>query len=146
MAEPLAVVGIAASIGAIVELLSKSIRLLHQLRQHYTDADLTFLNLVSRVTALKASLAKIKEWADNDLARVDPHDQLIMDLDDSITCCRIFVEIIHAEIAELTQKKDGTLDFTSRTKLVFSGRSMCDLQKKVERQTNALILLLTACN
>lgn len=127
----MAVIGTAAPIAAIVEILGKSISLLRELRQYYTDADFRVLNLVGQVTALRAVRIKVKEWAGNDL-------------DDSVTCCRIFVETIHAELAELTQKEDGTLGFASRIKFVVWWQKVFRLRISPARPTPHLITRIPA--
>jgi guanine nucleotide-binding protein G(i) subunit alpha len=76
----------------------------------------------------------------------DPYYQLVMDLDVSMSCCRLVMGEIEAMIAELRKDEGGKLDVQSKVKLVLGRKNMDGLQKSVERQTNALTLLLTACN
>jgi guanine nucleotide-binding protein G(i) subunit alpha len=144
MTEAIAVIGTAASVANIIDVLSSTISTIGELRKQWKEADFTFLCLVSQLTALRAALAKIKEWADVDIA--DPHHQLVMDLDTSMSCCRILISKIDGRISELHQNPNEKLDFSSKMKIVFGSKSMDDLQKMIERQTNALTLLLTACN
>jgi hypothetical protein len=144
MAEAIAVIGTAGTIANIIDILGKTINTIRELRNGWKEADFTFLCLVSQLGALRAALTKIKEWADVDMA--DPHHQLLMDLDTSMSCCRILISKIDDRMSELHQSPDETLDFSSKMKIVFGSKSMDDLQKMIERQTNALTLLLTACN
>lgn len=70
-----------------------------------------------------------------------------MDLDDSISCCKILMEKIDAVVSRLHRTpSEGTLLFTSKMKLVFGSTSIDGVQKLIENQTNALTLLLTAVN
>lgn len=144
MADPLVIIGAAASVVSIIDVLARSISTVRELRDQWKDADFTILNLVAQLTALKAALTKIKEWTDTELA--EAHHQLIMDIDDSVACCRILVGKVDTLLSELQQKPNGTLDWLARAKLLLGSKSMDDLQKMIERQTCALTLLLTACN
>jgi len=144
MAEAIAVIGTAGSVANVIDVLSNTIATIRELRNEWKEADLTFLCLVSQLAALRAALTKIKEWADVDIP--DLHHQLVMDLDTSMSCCRILISKIEGRISELHQTPDEKLDFSSKMKIVFGSKGMDDLQKSIERQTNALTLLLVACN
>ena len=61
MADPLNVIGAAASVASIVELLGKTIRGLHTLHSCWKEADFTFSNLISQLTALKVALSNLQE-------------------------------------------------------------------------------------
>lgn len=76
----------------------------------------------------------------------DPHHQLVMDLELSITCCWMLVSKLDFEVSQLSQSDDRDLDKRSKLKLVVKNGTLEELQKMVERQTNALTLLLTVCN
>jgi hypothetical protein len=144
MADPVSIIGAASSILGIVEVLCKSISTLHELHSRWNEADFTFINLVSQLTALKAALYKLQEWIDSDMA--DLHHQLVIDLGVSITCCRMVVGKIDTHLSAMDQGEGNTLGVESKIKLVFKSGELEDLQKILERQTNALTLLLTACN
>jgi hypothetical protein len=144
MAEPLSIIGAVGSIAGIIDVLGRSISTIYALRSQWKDADLSLLNLVSQLTALRVALNKIKKWTELD--RGEPQLQLVMDLDGSITCCEILVENIDAQVSSMLRKPDGTLEVSGKLKLILSSKEMDNLQKMIERQTSALTLLLTACN
>lgn len=144
MADPISIIGTAGAVANIIDVLAKTIGTIHEVHQQWKNADFTFIDLIAQLTALKAALTKIQEWADTDLA--DQHHQLVMDLDVSVTCCRMLVGEVGAQINDLHSTSKGSLDQGSRIKLVFGNSKMEDLQKMIERQTNALTLLLSACN
>ena len=99
MAAPLTVIGAAASVASIVELLGKTISALHTLHSRWKEADLTFSNLISQLTTLKIALNKLQEWMDADID--EPHHQLVMDLEASVTYCRMLVRRIDTEVEDL---------------------------------------------
>ena len=144
MADPVTIIGTAGAVSNIVELLNSTISSLRRLCAQWRDTDLIFLNLVAQLTALKAALSKIQDWAQSESE--DPHHQLIMDLDLSLECCRAFIQRIDLQVSGLHLKETLKLDKASRLKLLFGGKPTKEIQKMLERQTNALTLLLTACN
>lgn len=146
MAEAVAVIGAAASVISIIDVLARSIGTIRALKDQWRDADFTVLNLIAQLSALKAALSKIQEWMDGNFE--EPHHQLVMDMDDSLTCCGILVGKLDILLSEFqqAQKPDGRTAASAKLKITFGSKGMDDLQKMIERQTNAMTLLLTACN
>jgi hypothetical protein len=143
MADPISIIGTFGAAANIIEVLGKTISTIRELRDEWKEADLTYLSLAAQLTALKAALTKIKEWTDNELG--DPHHQLVMDLDVSMSCLRMLIGKIDTLLSKLHQTADETLDLSSKVKLVFGNKNIDDVQKLIERQTSALTFLLTAC-
>jgi guanine nucleotide-binding protein G(i) subunit alpha len=147
MADPLTSIGTTALVTGIVELLAKSISQLHKFHTRWEQADFTFINLIAQLSALKAALTKLEEWMDSNAEEErDLHHQLIMDLEVVITCCRMLAHKIDSEISGLYLDLDNALDTESKAKLVLKNGTLEELQRMVDRQTNALTTLLTACN
>jgi hypothetical protein len=144
MADPLNVIGAAASVASIVELLGKTIRGLHTLHRRWKEADFTFSNLISQLTTLKVALNKLQEWMDADID--EPHHQLVMDLEASVTYCRMLVRRIDTEVDDLQHNIGMGLDTQKKIKFLLKNGSLEELQKMVDRLTSALTLLLTICN
>jgi hypothetical protein len=144
MADPISIIGTFGAVANIIDVVGKTISTIRELRDEWKEADLTFLSLAAQLTALKAALTKIKEWTDNELG--ESHHQLVMDLDVSMSCCRMLIGKINILLSKLHQTADETLDFSSKVKLVFGSKTIDDVQKLIEQQTSALTLLLTACN
>jgi len=144
MADPLNVIGAAASVASIVELLGKTIRGLHTLHSCWKEADFTFSNLISQLTTLKVALNKLQEWMDADVD--EPHHQLVMDLEASVTYCRMLARRIDTEVEDLQHNLGIGLDTQKKIKFLLKNGSLEELQKMVVRQTSALTLLLTICN
>jgi guanine nucleotide-binding protein G(i) subunit alpha len=128
----------------IIDIVCKTVNMLRDLHNQWKQSDFALTNLISQLTALKAGLNKIQEWMDTDLA--EPHHQLIMDLEVTITCCRMLTTQIDSHVSELNLSASDELEFRSKMKLIRKNGTLEDLQKMVERQTSALTLLLTACN
>jgi len=147
MADPLTSIGSTALVTGIVDLLAKSISQLHKFHTRWEQADFTFINLIAQLSALKAALTKLEEWmGTNAEEERDLHHQLIMDLEALITCCKLLAYKIDSEISGLYLDSDNTLRSESKAKFVLKNDALEELQKMVDRQTNALTTLLTACN
>lgn len=144
MADPFTIIGTAASVASIVELLGKTVSALYTLHSRWKEADFTFINLIAQLTALKVALSKLQEWMDTDMD--EPHHQLVMDLEASVTCCRMLVRRMDSEVDDLQHNSDTGLDAQNKIKLVLKNGTLEELQRMVDRQTSALSLLLTVCN
>ncbi|KAF4625325.1 hypothetical protein G7Y89_g12839 [Cudoniella acicularis] len=144
MADPLSIIGAAASIAGIMDLVGKTVSTLRELHGQWKEADFTFLNLISQLTALRAGLDKISEWMEVEMG--EPHHQLVMDLEVSISCCMMLVSKLDAHAEELQRDANDKLVFWGKMKMVVKNGTLEELQKMVERQTIGLTLLLTACN
>jgi len=144
MADPISIIGTAGALATIIDVLVKTVTVFRELHDQWKEADFTFINLIAQLTALRAALDKIQEWLNTDVA--EPHHQLVMDLEVSISCCRMLVTKLQSHASELRHKTDNTLNFASKMRLIKDNGTLDELQKIIERQTIALTLLLTACN
>lgn len=145
MSIPLTNLGAATSIPTLIEVLSRIVTTLHTLDARYATADFTFMFLIGQLTSLKAALTMLQEWRSTDSH--EPHHQLVMDWERSIACCRMLVRMIGDEVDELgAVNEEGGLDAKWKSKLMGKNGGLEETQKKVDRQIEALSLLLTACN
>ena len=144
--DPITIIGTAGAVANIVDVVSKTINSLRELRNRWKDANLAIFNLIVQLTTLKAALNRICEWISSDLEDIPQHHQLVMDLQDSVACCRMLVQTMDNQIADLVLDEANGLDLPSKIKVVFETKISEDFQKYIDRQTSALNLLLTACN
>lgn len=75
----------------------------------------------------------------------EPHHQLVMDLEASVTYCRMLVRRIDTEVEDLQRNIRIGLDAQNKIKLLLKNGALEELQKIIDRQTSALTLL-TICN
>ncbi|KAK5689563.1 Guanine nucleotide-binding protein alpha-2 subunit [Elasticomyces elasticus] len=101
---PVTVVTTSATVANVIDMLDQTADRIHTVRQFRRDADFTLLNVASQLTAFKAALGMIQEWADADA--VEPYHQLRMDLDLCLTCCRMLV----AKLDQVTEKMQSRTD------------------------------------
>ncbi|KAL3431185.1 hypothetical protein BDV09DRAFT_198975 [Aspergillus tetrazonus] len=71
---------------------------------------------------------------------------ILKDLDESISCRKILLTKLQDLVDSLRLKRNKALDLQSKLKLVFGRKNIDDFQKLLEHQTNAMGLLLAACN
>ena len=128
------------------DVVTRWINSLRELHARWKHADAALINLCSQLTALRAALNKINEWIELDLADVPQHHQLVIDLEDSVSCCSSPIKFMDDRISTFEWNEDNTLGVGSKIRELFEDNVGKDFQTSIERQTSALTLLLTACN
>jgi hypothetical protein len=144
--DPITIIGTASSVASIVEVIAKTIGSLRALHDRWNGADLTILNLISQLSALRAALNKISEWITSDLSSNPQHHQLVIDLEDSVACCSMLIKFMDTQLSKLDWTAESTLDLGSRIRVVFEDKGSKEFQINIQRQTSALTLLLAACS
>lgn len=140
--DPITAVGAVGAILGIIDVITKTIATLRDLQSKVTDASFTVSSIVAQLTALRAALAKIREWVDSE--SVETHHQLIMDLGDAISCCGMLMDRLDAEVSTLRAAAGAQLNIKAKIKVALGGKSVNDLQNMIERLTSAVNLVLTA--
>ncbi|KAI0818406.1 hypothetical protein GGR55DRAFT_74012 [Xylaria sp. FL0064] len=146
--DPVSIIGIGGFVITLIDALGKTIESLNGMHGRWQDAELSLLSLSIQLGALKAALTGIQSWLVSD--SVGMHYLLQMELDSSATCCQLLIKKVDAFIREV-QRDDiaggsGHLSFMGRAKMALSGSSIEDVLRMIDRQTNSMNLLLTACN
>jgi hypothetical protein len=147
MADPISIIGTVSAIANLVDLMGKTVQSLQELRSRWKDADFIFMSLVSQLTTLRASLNRIHHWLHS--VEAELYYQLQLDLEASTSCCWVLAEKLDSFVTQLHESgasNRGRLDVKGKFKLVFGSSSVDEVLRMIDRQTNALALLLTACN
>lgn len=140
--DPISVVGLAASLVTIVDMVAKSINSLHTLRTKYSTADLTIRLLIGQLGTLKAALNQISEWITSSLVDVPRHEQLVLDLMNSIEGCEVLLSLLNDNISSL--RKNENLSVLVKARLVRRENILHEYLSLLDNQVNALNLFLTA--
>ncbi|KAI0147145.1 hypothetical protein GGR57DRAFT_267151 [Xylariaceae sp. FL1272] len=103
------------------------------------------MNTASPLVPFKNALSWIHEWQvahDGE----EEHHQFTMDLDLTIKCCFDLVNRLESYINgfPMTETRSALLYTTGRWKVAQDAKLLLELQTRIDRQTNALSLLLTA--
>ncbi|KAI1346304.1 hypothetical protein F5Y01DRAFT_27756 [Xylaria sp. FL0043] len=146
--DPVSIIGIGGFVITLIDALGKTIESLDGMHGRWQDAELSLLSLSTQLGALKAALIGIQLWLVLD--SIGMHYLLQMELDSSVTCCQLLIKKVDAFIREV-QRDDvaggsSHLSFMGRAKMALSGSSIEDVLRMIDRQTNSMNLLLTACN
>ena len=130
--DPITILGTAGAVANIVDVITKTIKSLRELHDRWEDADLTIVNLMSQLNSLRAALQKISEWISSNLANEPQHHQLVIDLEDSLTCCHMLMKSMDTEIAKLDWNEKDALDLGSKIRVVFETKVSQDFQKFIK--------------
>ncbi|EGU75787.1 hypothetical protein FOXB_13699 [Fusarium oxysporum f. sp. conglutinans Fo5176] len=144
MADPLSIIGTAGAVANIIDVLTKTITTVCDMRQAWKTADLTILAFGNQLNLLKFSLCEIQKWAESKVD--DKSHQLVMQVDSCVTCCRLLISKIDGEVSQLEKTEAGDLMMGSKISLLFKTKDMEQIQRMVDQQTHTLTLLLSACN
>jgi hypothetical protein len=135
--------GIVAGVASIVGVIGKSISALAQLRQRYRDAELNITLLTGQLRIVQRALLQVQGWAEC-LHGDSQHYQLLIDLEDSITHCKLLVEYIHNQISKFQFGDDDLLGAGSKAIYLLEDQATKDCLTRLDYQINALNLCLTA--
>jgi hypothetical protein len=143
MVEPLSIVGATASIIGIIDVVARAVVTLHSLYALWKESDLFLLQFTSQLIALNNALTKIKEWM-NDV-HDETHYLLDIDLGMILHCCQSLASKLEAALDDL-QSTNTPQTMATKAKIMLSNGVLEQISRMIERQTGALVLLLTACN
>ncbi|RBA17471.1 hypothetical protein FPRO05_02195 [Fusarium proliferatum] len=144
MADPLSIIGTAGAIANIIDVLTKTITTVCDMRQAWKIADLAVFAFENQLNLLKFALFEIQKWTES---RSDEQShQLVMQVDSCVTCCRLLIGKIDGEVSQFEKTVAGDLELGSKLSFLFKTKDMEQIQRMVDQQTHTLTLLLSACN
>ncbi|KAF5625049.1 GNA-3 g alpha subunit GNA-3 [Fusarium sp. NRRL 52700] len=144
MADPISIIGTAGAIANIIDVLTKTITTVCEMRQAWKIADLAVFAFENQLSLLKLALFEIQKWTESRF-REQSH-QLVMQVDSCVTCCRLLIAKIDGEVSQLQKTTAGDLELSSKLSFLFKTKDMEQIQRMVDQQTHTLTLLLSACN
>ncbi|KAI0443853.1 hypothetical protein F4803DRAFT_294885 [Xylaria telfairii] len=143
MADPLSIIGAAGTVANILEITCKVISKIKDFHDRWQDAEFDMLNIASQLVPFKNSLIWIQEWL-MACGENDQYHQFTMDLDLTLKCCHRLVSKVESYTNEIVIDECGEISLETRAKLRIAKdtKTLEELQKMIDRQTNALSLLL----
>ncbi|KAH7222431.1 G-protein alpha subunit-domain-containing protein [Fusarium oxysporum] len=144
MADPLSIIGTAGAIANIIDVLTKTMTTVCDMRQAWKVADLSVFAFESQLNLLKFALCEIQKWTES-RSKEQSH-QLVMQVDSCVTCCRLLIGKIDGEVSQFQKTVAGDLELGSKLSFLFKTKDMEQIQRMVDQQTHTLTLLLSACN
>ena len=139
-------IGLAGSIIGAIDVVVRTISALHRLQDRWRTADLTVTQIIGQLTSLKAALDLISNWISSKCEGLPQHQQLVKDLDVSITCCKTLVSFMDEYISCLEWDASNDLTFQSKVKTLLQDSRIKECQNFLTNQGIALNLLLTVMN
>ncbi|RKK63895.1 hypothetical protein BFJ69_g16815 [Fusarium oxysporum] len=144
MADPLTIIGTAGAIANIIDALTKTIASVCDVRQAWKIADLTVLSFENQLNLLCFALCEVQKWA---ASKSDAQShQLGMQVDSCVKCCRLLIGKIDEEVSQFEKTLSGELEMGAKLTLLFKTKDMEQIKRMIDQQTQALTLLLSACN
>ncbi|KAF5975484.1 GNA-3 g alpha subunit GNA-3 [Fusarium coicis] len=144
MADPLSIIGTAGAIANIIDVLTKTITTVCDMRQAWKIADLSVFAFENQLNLLKFALFEIQKWTES--RSCEQSHQLVMQVDSCVTCCRLLIGKIDGEVSQFQKTTAGDLELGSKLSFLFKTKDMEQIQRMVDQQTHTLTLLLSACN
>ncbi|OCT51425.1 hypothetical protein CLCR_08257 [Cladophialophora carrionii] len=135
--------GVVAGVTSIVSVIGKSVVALNQLRQKYRDAELNITLLTGQLRIVQRALLQVQGWAES-LQGDSQYYQLLIDLGDAVTHCKILVEYIHNQISKFQWGDDALLGPGSKVIYLLEDQATKDCLTRLDHHINALNLCLTA--
>lgn len=132
-----------SAVGSNRDRLRQAIDGLRQIHNHWKGSNDISINLIAQLTALKSNLGNMQDWLN--YAVHDLHPQLLLDLEVLTRSCDMLVRHLDVLIVRLRQPDHDAVDFAIKLKYSVGSRSMERLRKVVQRQNDAVTLLLAAC-
>nr|RBQ96769.1 hypothetical protein FVER53263_20490 [Fusarium verticillioides] len=144
MADPLSIIGTAGAIANIIDVLTKTITTVCDMRHAWKIADLSVFAFENQLSLLKFALFEIQKWTES--RSCEQSHQLVMQVDSCVTCCRLLIGKIDGEVSQFQKTTAGDLELGSKLSFLFKTKDMEQIQRMVDQQTHTLTLLLSACN
>ncbi|PNP61292.1 hypothetical protein FNYG_13978 [Fusarium nygamai] len=144
MADPLSIIGTAGAIANIIDVLTKTITTVCDMRQAWKIADLSVFAFENQLNLLKFALFEIQKWTESRSS--EQSHQLVMQVDSCVTCCRLLIGKIDGEVSQFQKNVARDLELGSKLSFLFKTKDMEQIQRMVDQQTHTLTLLLSACN
>jgi hypothetical protein len=137
--DPISCAGIC---GSIIVTITKTVQTLSNIRDKFTDADVTIRLLITELSTVKAALSQIQDWAKYNSSDSPKQHELVGAFNISLDGCKIAMEALQEEIFELVGERGMTN--TMRAKVVWREESIRGHSDRLRSQTSALMLLIQA--
>jgi len=143
--DPISFLGALSAAGTIVAAITKCAHTLAQLRSRFQEADITLRLLLAELSAVKAALVQVEDWANYNSTNGPVQEELAIGFSDSLEGCQLAMDLLGEEVTRLaTCFANSEDDFGARMRTVWNESSMKDHQQRLHGQIAALQLLLQA--
>ena len=135
--------GTAGAIIGIVDVVTRSIFKLAEIRQKYKSVELIVELLSTQLGTVKTALEQIEAFLSSGLREDEQHYQLVMNLDIAIRSCGSLVRLIDKQLSALMHNNGNAMSKRSKISLALNSKGMDECMTRLDRQVNGLNLLIT---
>lgn len=141
--DPISAIGFVSSVLSIIELVTKGIGTLSELRDRYRIADLKISLLIGQLSTLNTALNQVTYVLNNN-RDLSQDDQLVRDFTTSLACVEAVIMLIDERISPLQQHSVNGSKPMGKINFLWDETTLKDYLSLLNNQVNALNLLLTA--
>ena len=136
-------VGTAGAVIGIVDVVTRSILKLAEIRKKYNSVELIVELLSTQLGTVKTALEQIEAFLSSDLREDEHHYQLVMNLDISIRSCGSLVRLIDKQLSALMYGSGNAMLKRFKISVVLNSKEMDECMTRLDRQINGLNFLVT---
>lgn len=141
--DPASFLGIVGSAVGIADIATKCVSKLRELQRRWKKADLKLNLLITQINTIRAALEQIARLVPPDTFGDSCDDQLMDNLKDVQACCVLVLGFIDSHVNMLERDEQDNLTTESKAKAVIHEGDINEWVTILEKQSNALNLLLT---
>ncbi|KAI1378831.1 hypothetical protein F4677DRAFT_443316 [Hypoxylon crocopeplum] len=141
--DPVSVIGLTGAIIGIVDVVTRSVKLLSDLKSRYNIIDLKINLLIGQLSTLRAALNQIDDLASSYLATTR-HEQLYSDVSVSLQGCEAIIFVLNDRLTQMERNDYNRLTKGSKAYFLWDESTISEYLVLINNQINALNLLLTA--
>lgn len=139
--DPASIIGIAGALLGMIDVCTRSLNALLNLRTRYQQAELAIRLLLTQLSTLKAATFQISEWITTSLHVLPPYLQA--DLNISLSGCKVLLEAL-SNFLTTSDDGDDTLNIWRKSQFLWEESDRLNFQTNLNHQVAALHLFLTA--
>lgn len=143
--DPVSAISLIGSVLGVADIVTRSINKLSLLKTKYRQADLDVSALLGQLCTLQAALSQLAELRQSGYAAgVALSDELANAFSNSLDGYGILVASLEESLEQLEIQGSGQLSGKGKLSLLWNGQNIKDYIELLDRQVNALNLLLHA--
>ena len=136
--DPLSIAGTVTAVFGLVDVLTRNLSFLSDVRKRFNRADLAFSLLLSQLSTFKVCLDRIAQLLDEHLAPDSTNQQLMNDFGTSIESCKVVIFVLDEKIQNYQRKER-----LGKVAFAWDEAEMKDYSSLLANQIDALHLMLT---
>lgn len=142
--DPISILQILSTVIALGDVVLKCITKLRSISAKYQDAPVLLFTMISQLSIVHSALGQLKLFHSPDLSRSPRYQQLALQVQSAMESFEPLMENLQREIDRLDDGLPLLVATKLRISFLWSEREMSYLSTMLDRQVNALSLLLQA--